>query len=323
MFHRIADLWQCDHHVNCSGKMCISPERIIYFTDCSHNIYSYDLKTKVSQKLRPISPNRVRGNGSEPALAQKIYTYGRAIDYIFWADLRMQDQSLYIGEVPDELYRLYQKDGWILEHVTQYGPSYRGPYYIYTDEHWNVFRQSGSICSFHLFDNNRPLLPFLALEKDEFPLYVTRSSYGHALKYVDPHRQEWHLYPMTPYKDSFQCILGRRDNIFYVVHTTMAETRSLARLTLPNNEQKEIKREILSTNLPVTTCVDSLRGEIYAIDRSASGLSSLYVYIYPLKSLLDQCIGVIAKSPALRQAIPLLPEDLRVRFTYNIIHTNV
>lgn len=29
----------------------------------------------INEKLRPISPNRVRGNGSEPALAQKVRTY--------------------------------------------------------------------------------------------------------------------------------------------------------------------------------------------------------------------------------------------------------
>ena len=69
------------------------------------------------------------------------------------------------------------------------------------------------------------------------------------------------------------------------------------------------------------SCVDPVSGEIYAIEHR-EGQASLYVYIYPLKTLMNLCVDVIAKSPLLCQTVPLLPGDLRVRFTYLHYYNN-
>ena len=52
MFQQLANLWECHRdHKNNRGAMCISPDRVLYFADCNDNIYSYNLRDNVLQKI--------------------------------------------------------------------------------------------------------------------------------------------------------------------------------------------------------------------------------------------------------------------------------
>ena len=282
MFRPISNIGKCTCDSLCdSGAMCVSPYRKIYWSNCVHQIIEYNLTTKTWRA---------------------IHQHDSRIRDLFW----FREHLYFIG---------YPYDKFCIDILTscRYIESADDDTitHWWYDENWGVHAEAQSY--FHRAQSCNDVLTFNgeSFVRDKGYPFFTR----HLVRHLDgtpvyDNGQTWQVIYGQTTTDT-ERVLYVTDNTWPVETTEFLPLVSiLIRISLDISNKPTVTVLTKETFDPM--CINSSTGEIYIVDNKDNTFT-LCVYEYPVKSLIDLCIDVISLSPTLRQAIPLLPVDLRMQ----------